>query len=158
MAQISASYSKIIDAPPDMLYGIMADYSNKHPKILPDQYFSSFTVEHGGEGAGTIIKYQTHVLGQSRKYHAERSEPEPGHVITETDLNTGLVTTFTVESISTGQKTSVTIETVYNKPGIMGFLERLAAPILMKRIYTRELQKLAELVRSEIDPHMENEK
>ncbi len=144
MAQIKAVASSVIGAPPQHVYTILADYRNEHPKILPERYFSDFTVEHGGVGAGTLVRFRTHVLGQSRAVRAEVSEPEPGRVLAETDLDAGLVTTFTVEPAGGGRAASVTIETKWSKSGIMGFIERLTAPALLRRIYAEELQKLAE--------------
>ncbi len=41
-----------MDAPPDRVYAIIADYHNGHPHILPKQ-FRNLTVEKGGVGAGT---------------------------------------------------------------------------------------------------------
>lgn len=71
-------------------------------------------------------------------------------ILAETDLNTGLVTTFTVQPAYGEQATSVTIATEYSKPGIMGFVERLTAPPLLRRIYTRELEKFAEFAKGAV--------
>lgn len=141
-SQIKASATEVISAPPRRIYTILADYRNEHPQILPRQYFSDFKVVQGGIGEGTVIEFQTHVLGQSRSVRAEITEPEPGHILTEKDIETGLVTTFIVEPINSGQKASVTVETKYQKSGVMGFIERFTAPPLLRRIYKKELQIL----------------
>ena len=148
MAQIRVAASADVDAPPQKVYAILADYQNEHPQILPDRHFSDFTVERGGKGAGTLIRFQMHVLGQSRTIRAEVSEPEPGRVLAETDLDTGAVTRFTVEPTDGGQAASVTIVTEWNRSGIMGFVERLTAPPLLRRIYDEELRNLAKRARS----------
>ncbi len=148
MAQIRVAASADVDAPPQTVYAILADYQNEHPQILPDRHFSDFTVERGGKGAGTLIRFQMHVLGQSRTIRAEVSEPEPGRVLAETDLDTGAVTRFTVEPRDGGQAASVTIVTEWNRSGIMGFVERLTAPPLLRRIYAEELRNLAKRARS----------
>ena len=90
------------------------------------------------------------VLGQSRTIRAEVSEPEPGRVLAETDLDTGAVTRFTVEPTDGGQAASVTIVTEWNRSGIMGFVERLTAPALLRRIYDEELRNLAKRARSAV--------
>lgn len=78
MPQIKASSSEVIDAPAERIYAILADYRDEHPQILPKQYFSDFKVVQGGIGEGTIIEFQTHVLGQSRSVRAEITEPQRG--------------------------------------------------------------------------------
>ena len=70
MAQIRVAASADVNAPPQTVYAILADYQNEHPQILPDRHFSEFTVERGGKGAGTLIRFQMHVLGQSRTIRA----------------------------------------------------------------------------------------
>lgn len=139
----------VINAPAERIYAVLTDYKKGHKQILPEQYFSDLTVERGGIGAGTLIQFKTHVLGQSRTFRAEISEPKPGRLIEETDLNTGLVTTFSIEPMSSSPMTTVTITTKYWKSGIMGFIEQLTAPPLLRRIYSQELQKLEKYMRSD---------
>lgn len=148
MSQIKASANSIINATPQKVYALLADYQKEHPKILPEQNFSDYKVVQGGTGAGTIIEFQFEVLGQSRLVRAEVTEPEPGHILAEEDMEVGLVTTFTVEPVNSRQKTLVTIETNYQKAGIMGFIERFTSPPLLRRIYKEELQKLKKHVQS----------
>jgi hypothetical protein len=54
--QVSAS--AVINAPAKQVYTILADYHDGHPRILPQQYFSSLEVERGGVGAGTVLRFQ----------------------------------------------------------------------------------------------------
>lgn len=142
MVHIKASASATIDAPPNQVYAILADYRNGHPQILPEKYFSDLTVERGGIETGTLIRFLFSAFGQSRIICAEVSEPEPGRVLAETDLDPGAATTFIVEPINAGKAASVSITTAWTKPGISGFIERLTAPPLLRRIYAEELQKL----------------
>ena len=48
--------SAIIDARPEEIYGILADYRDQHPRIVPAEYLRGLEVEAGGYGAGTIIR------------------------------------------------------------------------------------------------------
>ncbi len=74
-----------MDAPADRVYAIIADYRNGHPHILPKQ-FRNLTVEQGGVGAGTIIRFEVRVFGQTQHFRAVVSEPEPGRVLVEENL------------------------------------------------------------------------
>jgi hypothetical protein len=134
-----------IDAPADRLYGIIADYRNGHPRILPPA-FTSLTVEAGGVGAGTRIRVGMRVLGRVMTFPAEVSEPYPGRVLVERNLgDRPSVTTFTVDQIDT-TRSRVTISTeLPARAGIFGRLERLVTRRLLEPIYTAELAKLAEV-------------
>jgi hypothetical protein len=69
------------------------------------------------------------------------AEPEPGRVLTESDTNSSLVTTWTV----TPQNGSahVRIATAWKGAGgIGGFFERLFAPRVMRGLYLDELDRL----------------
>jgi hypothetical protein len=81
-------------------------------------------------------------MGQTQSFRMRVTEPEPGRMMTETDLDTGLVTQFIVEPRDNGQS-EVTITTTFQpSPGLKGWLERITAPGLMRRTYRQELQKL----------------
>ena len=139
------SASALIQAPPQDLYAIIADYHHGHVQILPKPPFVSLTVEQGGTGAGTVIRVQIRVLGQLQVYHSVVSEPEPGRVLMETNDN-GYVTTFTVEPRADGQHTYVTIATqMSGRAGIVGALERWFVPRLLRPVYVKELGQLAAL-------------
>ena len=69
------------------------------------------------------------------------TEPEPGRVLTESDLNSSLVTTFTVERRGSGSLVKITTGW-QGAGGIGGFFERLFAPRVMRRIYLDELERL----------------
>lgn len=50
------SVARVIDAPPDRVYALIADYRSGHPRILPKAYFKELVVEQGGVGAGTVVR------------------------------------------------------------------------------------------------------
>lgn len=106
------------------------------------------TVEQGGFGAGTVIRFEMSVLGKKRMFRAAITEPEPGRVLVETDLDAnGAVTTFTVEPGQTAGKSEVTISTELSvRSGILGKIERFLATRLLRPIYLRELALLATVV------------
>jgi hypothetical protein len=141
MAHIRAEGSAIIDAPAEKVYGIIADYRNAHPNILPRTYFESLDVEAGGYGDGTIIRFRMRAMGSTHEVRARISEPEPGRRLVETALNSPGVTTFIVEPMS--GRSRVTIKTGYDRPGVRGWLEQLLVPPLLRKIYAAELDLLA---------------
>ena len=58
--------------------------------------FGEFEVESSGVGHGTITRFEVTAAGRTREYRMRVTEPEPGRVLTESDMNSNLVTTFTV--------------------------------------------------------------
>lgn len=139
---ISASAS--IPAPPRRAYSIIANYQDEHPRILPPQ-FSNLVVEKGGIGAGTVIRFNMRVFGRKQSFRAAVTEPEPGRVLVETDLDTnGAVTTFTVDSGTIPGQSQVTISTELTvRGGLLGKIERLLSTRLLHPVYVRELELLA---------------
>ena len=135
-----ASATKIINAPADKIYKIIADYRNSHPLILPKPYFLSLDVEEGGFGEGTIVRFQMRILGQTQNFRALISEPEPGGILQETDISSGVVTRFVVSPLKVGAITKVTISTELKDCGLVeGFIAR----VMLQRIYARELDLIA---------------
>jgi len=144
MAKHSLSASKLISSPAQRIYGLIADYRNGHPRILPKPYFVSLSVEQGGYGAGTVINFQMQLMGRIQLFHSTITEPDPGHILVETDMNTGAVTTFTVEPRLEGQEAFVTITTTTNVPdGIVGKIQGWLTSQLLRPIYLKELDQLA---------------
>lgn len=137
-----ATASKIIHAPAQTIYNIIADYRNSHPAILPKPYFLSLDVEEGGVGAGTVVRFQMRILGQTQSFRALITEPEPGRVLQETDMDTHVPTTFTVLPLGHENHTKVTITTELKN---RGFVEGLIAKSLLQKIYARELALLADI-------------
>lgn len=143
MPRIHVAASATIAAPPEVVYAILADYREGHPRILPPQYFRNLTVEQGGRGAGTHIRFDMRVLGRTRTAYGVVTEPEPGRVLVETYPDTGIVTTFIVEPRGEGRHAAVTIASDWEKPGLAGWFEQKTAPPLLRRIFEEELRYLA---------------
>jgi uncharacterized protein YndB with AHSA1/START domain len=145
VASLHVSAERAIDAPPDRVYAYLADMREHHPRFLPPA-FSDFEVESGGVGAGTVTRFKLSAGGRTRSYRMQVAEPEPGRVLTESDTESSLVTTFTVDPDQTGSR--VTISTTWDGAGgIGGFFERVFAPRVMKRLYDDELARLNDYAR-----------
>lgn len=144
MGMITVAAERVIEAPPEIVYGYLADM-HQHADFLPEA-FSDFQVEVGGVGAGTITRFRVSAGGRSREYRMQVAEPQPGRVLTETDMNSTLVTTFTVDPDGAGSL--VRINTGWQgATGFGGFFERLFAPRVMRRIYHDELERLSAYAR-----------
>ena len=142
MGTIHVSEQRTIDAPADVVYGCIADMLEHHPNFLPPS-FSDFTVESGGVGAGTVTRFKLTAGGRTREYRMQVAEPEPGRVLTESDMQSSLVTTFTVDPA--GERCTVRISTTWEGAGgIGGFFERTFAPRTIRRLYADELARLDE--------------
>jgi uncharacterized protein YndB with AHSA1/START domain len=148
MGKITVEQSAVVDAPPDRVYSILADYREGHPRILPKKYFTNLSVEQGGQGAGTILSVTMKVGGRERNSRMEVSEPEPGRVLVERDTRSSSVTTFTVTPEAGGQKSTVRIETEWQGAGgVGGFFERMFAPGMLKKVYAEELELLDQVAK-----------
>jgi hypothetical protein len=144
MATIEVFSEQTIDAPADIVYAHIADM-HEHSRFLPPA-FSDFEVESGGVGAGTITRFKVTAGGRAREYRMKVAEPERGRILTESDTNSSLTTTFTVSP--TGGTSRVRISTVWEGAGgIGGLFERLFAPRVMRGIYADELERLNAYVR-----------
>jgi len=134
-----------INAPADRVYGIIADYSPEgHPSILPAP-FKNLVVEKGGYGAGTVIRFEVHAFGTVTRCRAFVTEPQPGRVLVETNVEpTESPTTFTVVPSSDGgcDVTFVT-EATTQRSGLMGRLERFMSARFLRTLYADELKLLA---------------
>jgi len=138
------SASAVIPARRERVYSLIANYNDGHPRILPKQ-FTSLVVEQGGVGAGTVIRFQMSLFGRRQTFRAAITEPEPGRVLVETDLNgNGAVTTFTVNPGGAPADSHVTISTELPvRGGFLGKVERTATTMLLRPIYLKELENLA---------------
>lgn len=136
-----ATASKLFNAPAETLYSIIADYRNSHPQILPKPYFISLEVEEGGFGAGTIVRFQMRLLGQTQSFRSLITEPEPGRVLVETDIKSGIPTSFAVEAVDDRQ-TRVTISTELRGRNPV---ESFIAKVILQKVYRQELELLAKL-------------
>ena len=143
MPRHQVSAEAVVDAPAGRTYAVIADYRDGHPHILPRPPFVSLDVEQGGTGAGTVIRFQMRVFGRVRTFRAAITEPEPGRVLAETDLDTGTLTTFTVVPVEDGRKSRVIITTdIETRGGLLGRLERFLVTRLLRPVYQREIEQL----------------
>jgi hypothetical protein len=132
-----------VDAPPDRVYGIIADYDAGHPSILP-KAFRNFSVERGGVGAGTVIRFEVHTFGTTTRFHGVVTEPEPGRVLVESyDEPSPSQTTFTVVPGANGGTDVTFFTALTSRDGLAGRIERFLSRRLLKRLYAEELQNLA---------------
>lgn len=146
MSNVNITVSAIIHGPAKKVYTVLADYRNHHPHVLPKAYFTGLEVESGGTGAGTVFQVGTKMMGQEQRMRMQVTEPEPGRVLAETDLDTGLVTKFIVEPRDENQSEVTFDTTMTPSPGIQGWIERLIVPGYLRRVYRAELQQLNEYV------------
>ena len=145
MGQIKVRASAVLDAHPEDVYATIADYQHGHPNILPKASLYDLQVEQGGYGAGTIIRFKMKALGVEQTFYQRVSEPEPGRVLVEQDIDSAqnVITTFTVTPVEQGQKSHVEITTTMNtNPGLRGLMERIIVPIINPQIYRKELKLL----------------
>ena len=146
MTTIRASFEAPIAAPAACVYNCLADYVNHHPHFLPTA-FSAMQVTQGGYGAGTELQVKLKVSGHARVYRTRVSEPEPGWVLRETDLDLGTETTFTLTPHDGG--VLVRIDTVYQRGGLAGLMEQIVAPYLLRSLYADKLQRLDRYARQQ---------
>ncbi|MFZ1756533.1 MAG: SRPBCC family protein [Caldilineaceae bacterium] len=143
MAINRISASAVIPATAEKVYGIIADYHNGHPHILPKPYFLSLEVVEGGVGAGTVVAFSMRLMGRVQNFRATVSEPELGRVLVETN-DSGPVTSFTVDPQPNGQcRVTIVTETTV-RDGIAGKIEGWMTHRLLHPIYVKELAQLAE--------------
>jgi hypothetical protein len=149
MGQIHVKASAVLNARSEDVYATIADYHHGHPSILPKSFYD-LQVEQGGYGQGTIIRFKMKVLGVKQAFHHRVSEPEPGHVLVEQDINSAqnIITTFVVTPIENDQKSRAEISTTMNaSAGLAGVVERIVVPIINARIYAKELKLLEAVAR-----------
>ena len=148
--QIIASAERHIDAPPGRVYHCIRDFREHHPRFLPPQ-FSNFQVESGGVGAGTAHSFTMNLGGRATDYRVRVGEPDPGRVLIESDPSRRMLTTFTVDP-EMGGGSLVRIETRWFTNGFPGFIERLIAPRMLRRVYRAELNLLDRYARDTPPP------
>lgn len=138
------SASTMIDAPPPVVYGLIADYRDGHDRIIPKPPFVGLEVEEGGYGAGTVIRVRIRVLGVVQTYRATVTEPDPGRTLVESN-DTGYVTTFTVEPRTGGEQSYVTIATeLSGRSGLRAAVEGRLLRRMLRPMFEKELTLLAD--------------
>ena len=147
MVQLSVVEEGSVGAPAAQVYDFVADMRQHHHRFLPPS-FSDLRVEEGGYGAGTIFRVSVTFAGRSRELHMRVDEPTPGRVLTESDLDSPMITTWTITPEGAGCR--VQIATTWpSTGGLNGFLERLFAPGVMRRVYRDELVRLDRYAREQ---------
>jgi polyketide cyclase/dehydrase/lipid transport protein len=145
MSEYEVSRSGLVRAAAARVYEVLADYRHHHPRIVPPEYFRSLEVLAGGVGTGTRTRVEMRVLGVTQTFEQIVTEPEPGHLLMEANSN-GSTTTFRVEDQG-GTATRVTIATrIPQRPGIGGVVERFLTTHMLRRIYRKEIDRLAAYV------------
>jgi hypothetical protein len=143
VAQVSASATKTVGAPPERVLAFLRDYHRARPSILPDSY-SRYRVEEGGDGAGTVFSYHFK-SGPTERDFRLRAEESDGRLIERDELSS-FTTTWTVAPATAGS--TVTVESSWvGGGGIGGFFERLFAPLGLRRVYGEMLERLAAALR-----------
>ena len=136
--------SATIPARRERVYSLIANYRDGHPRIVPAQ-ISGMVVEQGGVGAGTVIRFQMSLLGRKQTLRAAITEPDPGRVLVETDLDgNGAVTTFIVDPATAPADCRVTISTELRvRSGFPGLVEKILSSLLLRSMYEKELANIA---------------
>jgi carbon monoxide dehydrogenase subunit G len=139
MATVIARASKMVNAPPEQVLAFLRDYREARPKILTEN-FTSYRVEQGGEGSGTIIAYHFETPRRGRDYRLRVEESDGA--VRERDEFSSFVNVWHVAADGAG--TNVTVEASWaGAGGIGGVFERLFAPRVLARIYDEMLERLA---------------
>jgi len=145
MSNQKFSVSKLINSPAKIVYSIIADYNNGHPRILPKPPFVSLEVEKGGIGSGTEMIVKMEMFRKVQTFRAVVTEPEPGRVLVET-TDTGYITTFTIDPRDDNKNSYVTFTTeLAINSGIMKRFEFWLTSKLLKPVYEKELEILSEV-------------
>ena len=147
MTTHKVSATRRVAARPQVVYGIIADYTDGHRLILP-KVFQELEVEQGGVGAGTVVRFGMRILGKMRYTRGQVEEPSPGRLLTERYFDTGTVTSFLVEPAAGGSQSDVTIATELELPGgLFVGLQRWFATRFLRRVYVEELGLLDTVAR-----------
>ncbi len=146
MGQVKAVSEIDIVAAPSAVFEAVADYTTVRPAILPENY-RDYAVVQGGQGDGTIVRWTLQAT-KKRARHVEAAvtaDADAG-VVTETDANSTLVTTWTVRPVGEGAR--VTVETTWaGAGGIGGVFEGIFAPLGLRKIQEQTLSNLAKHLR-----------
>lgn len=151
MGTLRTRAEAILNAPATDVYATIADYHVGHPAILPEGKLYDLTVEQGGTGQGTIIRFKMKTLGVEQTFYQRVTEPDPGHILVEQDINSfrNTTTTFTVTPLGGGRQARVEISSTLNSSkGLTGLLERLLVPIINPPMYRKELKLLEGVART----------
>lgn len=150
-ATLHVEASAQVSAPAAAVYRMIADYRAGHPRMLPPKFFRNFRVIHGGYGEGTMIEFDVIAFGQTVHLRATVSEPEPGSVLAETNLNDGSVTWFTVApSGPSSARVTIATDRRLQRTGVLGWIESAMTRSYLHRLYAQQLAQLDEQVQLEL--------
>ncbi|WP_421843554.1 SRPBCC family protein [Mycobacterium sp.] len=139
MGQVSAASTILIEAEPEAALAAVADFQNVRPKILSPHY-SDYQVLQGGQGQGTVAKWRLQAT-KSRSRDVQVNVDVAGHTVIEKDVNSSMVTNWTVAPAGPGS--SVTVKTAWTgAQGVKGFFEKTFAPLGLKKIQSAVLDNL----------------
>lgn len=145
MTRVSASSTILINAEPATVLNAVADYRDVRPKILSSNY-SQYRVLKGGQGQGTVAAWKLQAT-KSRSRDVEATVDVAGHTVIEKDVNSSLVTNWTVAPAGPG--CSVTLKTTWKGAGgVKGFFEKTFAPLGLRKIQDEVLANLKRVVES----------
>ena len=148
MSHIFVESERVVNASPEDVYEVLADYKGKRQQILTPN-FLDYNVEKGGRGSGTVVRYRLHAARRERPYRMVVEEAVKGKLLTERDTNSSLVTTWKLSPVEDGKQTVVRVATEWQGgKGVGGFFERTFAPLGLRRIYNNMLSLLAQSVQS----------
>jgi len=141
MSEVVVTAERTVRAPVDRVLTALADYAGTRPRLLPEQ-FSDYRVESGGQGAGTRVHWRFAATSKRvRDQLMSVTQPGPDRLV-ESDANSSMVTTWTVDPADT-DVTTVRVHTTWNGAGgIGGFFERTFAPKGLRRVYGEILDRL----------------
>jgi hypothetical protein len=141
MSEVVATAERVVQAPAERVRAALADYEGTRRRIAPEQ-FSDYRVEAGGQGAGTRVHWRFAATSKRvRDQLVTVTEPVAGSLV-ESDANSSMVTTWTVNAADAGSST-VRVRTTWNGAGgIGGFFERTFAPKGLRRTYDEMLRRL----------------
>jgi hypothetical protein len=144
LAQVTATQSVTIAAPPAAVLATIADYTRRG-EILPPNY-RDYRVVEGGKGAGTVAEWILQATAK-RSRNVRATITVSGDTVTERDANSSMVTTWQVAGA--GQSSTVTLTTSWQGAGgVGGFFEKIFAPLGLKKIYAELLTNLKVQVES----------
>ena len=144
MGQLQAVAERVISRLPQDVYAAIADYGDRHRRLLPPAYHD-YHVEAGGSGAGTVVTWTLHVGNHRRPYRMLVTEPEAGRTIEERDSATSLVTRWQVRAEGSGSRVQLSSTWDQRATGFPALFERLFAPRSLARLHQETLRRLAEL-------------
>jgi Polyketide cyclase / dehydrase and lipid transport len=139
VGQVSASSTATIGAAPERVLTALSDYQDVRPRILSAHY-RDYRVVSGGKGDGTVAHWTLQAT-EKRSRNVEATVTVANNTVTERDLNSSMVTTYSVAPSGSGS--TVTTRTEWTGAGgIGGIFEGIFAPLGLKKIQAEVLANL----------------